>query len=259
MTLKKQNKININIDPFNTDLEKRWSWMALGRTLLNAAEIHAKARGFGMSNVNSENSTWVLSRLCIEMQEMPKVWDSVDINTWIDNIFRLFTNRNFSIKSPKGKVFGYARSIWALIDYNTRETINLAEMHGDDLSIYIDVDEPCPIEPQGRVRPIEDSYWIKDKKTEYTDIDLNGHVNSIKYIEHILNMFPIERYKGKHELKRIEIAYIAESYYNDILSFYKRKVNDNVYEVEIKKKKKDNNNKKSYSFDPLVRCKLIFS
>ena len=63
--------------------------MALGRTLLNAAEIHAKARGFGMYNVNSENSTWVLSRLCIEINEMPKVWDSVDINTWIDNIFRL--------------------------------------------------------------------------------------------------------------------------------------------------------------------------
>ena len=259
MTLKKQNKININIDPFNTDLEKRWSWMALGKTLLNAAEIHAKARGFGMSNVNSENFTWVLSRLCIEMQEMPKVWDSVDVNTWIDNIFRLFTNRNFSIKSPDGKVFGYARSIWALIDYNTRETINLAEMHGDDLSIYIDVDEPCPIEPQGRVRPIEDSYWIKDIKAEYTDIDLNGHVNSIKYIEHILNMFPIDRYKGKHELKRIEIAYMAESYYNDVLSFYKRKVNDNIYEVEIKKKKKDNNDKESYSLEPLVRSKLIFS
>ncbi len=259
MTLKKQNKINIKIDPFNTDFSKKWSWMALGRTLLNAAEIHAKARGFGMSNVNSENSTWVLSRLCIEMIEMPKVWDSVYVNTWIDNIFRLFTNRNFSIKSSDGTVFGYARSIWALIDYNTRETINLAEMHGDDLSIYIDVDEPCPIEPQGRVKPLEDSYWIKDIKAEYTDIDLNGHVNSIKYIEHILNLFPIEKFKGKHELKRFEIAYMAESYYHDDLSLYKRKINDNVYEVEIKKKIKDIEHDKSYSLEPLVRSKLIFS
>ena len=75
MVLNKQNKIKVNVDPFNTDMSGSWTWMALGKSLLNAAEIHAKARGFGMSSVNSENFTWVLSRLCIEMREMPKVWD----------------------------------------------------------------------------------------------------------------------------------------------------------------------------------------
>lgn len=263
MALKKQNKISLSVDPFNTDFSRRWSWMALGRTLLNAAEIHAKARGFGMSNVNSENYTWVLSRLCIEMDEMPSVWETVNVNTWIENIYRLFTNRDFSIKSPEGKVYGYARSIWALIDYNTRQPVNLEELHGDNFAIYLDSNEPCPIEPQGRVRPIEDSYWVRDLKAEYTDIDQNGHVNSIKYIEHILNLFPLSRFQGKHKLKRVELAYMAESYFGDMLSIYKRKVDENTYEVEVRKKIKAETQRTTSTEnikkdEPLVRCKLVF-
>ena len=50
----KKQTLSIKVDPFNTDFAKRWSWMSLGKTLLNAAELHAKNRGFGMYNVNSE-------------------------------------------------------------------------------------------------------------------------------------------------------------------------------------------------------------
>ena len=55
--------------------------------------------------------------------------------------------------------------------------------------------------------------------TTYSDIDINGHVNSIKYIEHILDLFPIEYYK-KYRIKKFDIAYIMESHNNDKLNFY---------------------------------------
>lgn len=52
----------------------------------------------------------------------------------------------------------------------------------------------------------------------YSDIDINGHVNSIRYIEHILDLFPIELYK-ESRIRRFEMAYVAESYYGDELTF----------------------------------------
>ena len=36
---------------------------------------------------------------------------------------------------------------------------------------------------------------IAEYQTKYSDIDVNGHVNSIKYIEHILDLFPLEQFK----------------------------------------------------------------
>jgi acyl-ACP thioesterase len=82
---------------------------------------------------------------------------------------------------------------------------------------------------------------------KYSDLDINGHVNSIKYIEHILDIFPLDIYKKK-ALKRFEIAYVAESYYGDALSFYMEEKNENEFDVEIKK-----NNQ-----EVVVRSKVIF-
>ena len=77
-------------------------------------------------------------------------------------------------------------------------------------------------------------YACSTLTAKYSDIDINGHVNSIRYIEHILDLFPIELYKTKH-IRRFEMAYVAESYYGDELSFFQEEVNENEYHVEVKK------------------------
>ena len=54
--------------------------------------------------------------------------------------------------------------------------------------------------------------------THYSDVDINGHINSVKYIEHILDLFPREQFEH-HRIRRFDIAYKAESYMGDTLSF----------------------------------------
>ena len=76
--------------------------------------------------------------------------------------------------------------------------------------------------------PIE--YQVK----KYSDIDINGHVNSIRYIEHILDLFPIDLYKTKR-IRRFEMAYVAESYFGDELTFFCDEANENEFHVEVKK------------------------
>ena len=225
----------IVVDPFNTDHARRWTWSSLGKALLNAAENHAKARNFGMMDLNDRRYTWVLSRLTIEMEEMPGVYEEVAISTWIENIYRLFTNRNFSIKGADGHAFGYARSIWAMIDYETRQPAQLEQMEGEVFQQYLAPEEPCPIAPQGRVRPLQEADFVKAHHAKYSDIDMNGHVNSIKYVEHIMDLFSIEDYQQGRNLKRLEIAYMAESYFGDLLSFFRKQVDADTYEVEVRK------------------------
>ena len=67
-----------------------------------------------------------------------------------------------------------------------------------------------------------------------SDVDINGHINSIKYIEHILDLFPREKYE-KQSIRRFEIAYKAESYMGDRLSFYVQPVDENETDVEVRK------------------------
>ena len=101
----------------------------------------------------------------------------------------LFTDRNFAIIDKDGKKIGYARSVWAMINLNTRKPADLLTLHGGSIVNYV-CDEPCPIEKPSRIKVTSDQS-IATLTAKYSDIDINGHVNSIRYIEHILDLFPI--------------------------------------------------------------------
>lgn len=232
-------------EPFHVDFNGRLTMGVLGNHLLNCAGFHATDRGFGIASLNEDNYTWVLSRLAIELDEMPYQYEGFTIQTWVENVYRLFTDRNFAIINKEGTKIGYARSVWAMINLNTRKPADLLALHGGSIVDYV-TDESCPIEKPSRIKVATEE--VADTLTaRYSDIDINGHVNSIRYIEHILDLFPIELYKEKR-IRRFEMAYVAESYYGDQLTFFKEEVNENEYHVEVKK----NGN------DVVCRSKILF-
>jgi acyl-ACP thioesterase len=234
-------------EPFHVDFNGKLTLGVLGNHLLNCAGFHATDRGFGMATLNEDNYTWVLSRLAIEMDDMPGRYERFTIRTWVENVYRLFTDRNFAVINGDGIKIGYARSIWAMINMNTRKPADLLNLHEGQITGYICEDEDCPIEKPGRIK-VETKDVTATLTAKYNDIDVNGHVNSIRYIEHILDLFPIDYYRAMR-VRRFEIAYIAESYYGDELKFYKEETGDGEFSVEVKK---DND-------EVVCRSKIVFS
>ena len=206
----------------------------LGNHLLNAAGNHSQRRGWGIGALNESHHTWVLSRLSVEMTDMPRQYEHFEITTWVESVIKLFTNRNFAILRPDGTPYGYARSIWAMIDLDTRRPCDLLTLYEGDILNYVVSEEEnvCPIAGHGRFR-FRDAQLVRTIDTYYSDVDINGHINSIKYIEHILDIFPRERFE--QGIRRFEIAYKAESYMGDQLSFYLQTVGDNEFDVEVRK------------------------
>jgi len=232
-------------EPFHCDFSGKLTMSVLGNHLLNCAGFHAADRGFGIATPNENHYTWVLSRLAVELENMPCQYEGFSIQTWVENVYRLFTDRNFAILDKEGKAVGYARSVWAMISMETRKPADLLTLHGGSITDYV-CDKECPISKPGRIKVTEKTP-VSEYQTRYSDIDINGHVNSIKYIEHILDLFPIEFFKEKR-IKRFEMAYVAESYYGDILSFYREEVGEKEYDIEVKKN----------GTDVVVRSKVIF-
>ncbi len=232
MTDEKTGTYSFVAEPFHVDFNGRVTLGVLGNHLLNCAGFHASDRGFGIATVNEENYTWVLSRLAIELDEYPLQYEDFSIRTWVENVYRLFTDRNFAILNKEGKPIGYARSVWAMINLNTRRPTDLLALHDGNIAGYI-CDEPCPIEKPSRIK-VEATEPVADRTARYSDIDINGHVNSIRYIEHILDLFPMELYQEKR-VRRFEMAYVAESYYGEKLWFFRDDAGDDEYHVEVRK------------------------
>ena len=69
-------------EPFHVDFTGRLTMGVLGNHLLNCAGFHATERGFGIATLNEDNYTWVLSRLAVELDEMPYQYEDFPIRTW---------------------------------------------------------------------------------------------------------------------------------------------------------------------------------
>lgn len=183
-------------EPFHCDFSHRLFMGHLGNHLLNAADYHSDARGYGMTYLNPLHKTWVLSRLAIEMKEMPCMYDKFQVETWVESAMRYFTSRNFCVSTRSGRVYGYGKSIWAMIDTDTRQPTDILGIHEGLIKKYIEVDKACPIAKPSRVKMGNDVQLVQTLEARYHDIDVNGHINSVKYIEHILDLWPLSWYKS---------------------------------------------------------------
>jgi acyl-ACP thioesterase len=155
------------------------------------------------------------------MTEMPQMYTQFNVETWVESAMRYFTSRNFAVvgQGPAAKVYGYGRSIWAMIDTETRQPTDIYDIDNGAIDNWIVADKACPIDKGGRVKMSEQAELVRTVDTHYNDVDINGHINSVKYIEHVLDLWPLEWYR-EHAIKRFEIAYVAEAHAGDALSFY---------------------------------------
>ena len=221
-------------EPFHCDFSHHLFMGHLGNHMLNAADFHSRDRGFGMDFLNSIKKTWVLSRLAIEKDEMPCQYDKFYVETWVESAMRYFTQRNFRVVSEDGaKVYGYGRSIWAMIDTDTRQPTNIFDIDNGAIVNWVEKDKENPMSKLTRVQMDDKTELVRTIDTFYNDVDINGHINSVKYIEHVLDLFPIDWYK-EHSLKRFDIAYVAEAHQGDRLNFYQEQDADDALAFKIR-------------------------
>lgn len=152
-----------------------------------------------MNYLMPRHKTWVLSRLAIEMTEMPKSYDRFVVETWCESAMKYFTSRDFKIcgktsSSEEAKVYGYGKSVWAMIDTETRQPVDILKFTtGSSKNILIRKTLSYPGKFESEMG--KDAKLVRTIDTYYHDVDVNGHINSVKYIEHILDLFDLDYYK----------------------------------------------------------------
>ena len=182
--------------------------------IIEVATFHANSWGVGYERLIRDNQAWVLSRVTIEMTEFPKVNTDYTLTTWIEDYNRHFSQRNMRLDDAHGNPLGYVRTIWMVIDMNTRASVDIEKLGYIRENVS---DQPCPIEPQSRLRPIEQGHAV-DYTFGYMDCDFNRHVNTVRYLSHLMNMFDMDCYDNFF-VKRMEISFIKETRYGETAQF----------------------------------------
>jgi Acyl-ACP thioesterase len=219
-------------DPYLTDFNGKVTLPVLVGYMLQAATKHAEERGFGHSLMKDTGKAWVLSRMMIGMNEYPGSEAGIKLHTWVADVNKLFTERCFAIENDKGKKIGYARSVWASIDLFSRRPTLLTTLAG--LTDFVS-EGSCPIDEAKKIPAIQESKAaVEHLVVKYSDIDINKHLNSIKYIEYFIDTFDLERF-DKKKIKQFEINYLSEAQYGNRLDIFRQQDEDDLFRLEMKR------------------------
>lgn len=180
-------------------------WLIASR-IIEVATMHANALGIGYAVLSKKGVAWVLSRLAFEMFDVPRINAVYGIRTWIESWNRIYSERCFEFIDVEGKPIGFARTIWVTINIATRRPADLTQFAQTDDLIYSGKD--CPVTLHRRVPQFEPNRR-QELVFGYSDTDFNGHVNSVRYITHILDAWS-SPYHREHRVRRFEISYNRE-------------------------------------------------
>lgn len=181
--------------------------------IIDTATGHANAIGVGFDRMISYGISWVLSRLTIDLKEAPSVNRKYRIDTWIENLNRMFSERDFEIVDVEtGEAIGWAHSTWMAINMETRRP--------SDLTMLVEMKDSIngriyPLDKGGKLLPLQDGENPRDYRFAVSDIDVNRHVTTRRYIDLIIDQWSLDRYDDCR-ISRFEIAFKHEAYYDEL-------------------------------------------
>jgi len=160
--------------------------------LQEAASLHAESLGFSKSDFAAEgaNISWVLTRLRVTMARYPRWEERVAVTTFPRSGRRITAHRDFVLRVG-GETVGVATSEWMVIDLATRKIVpvppRVYELANDEEPPVMGGDAFSKLrwdcrEASGAVR----------FRARRGDIDLNGHVNNVHYVEWLVEALPAD-------------------------------------------------------------------
>lgn len=184
--------------------------------LQEAASIHAEKLGFSKKNFQHLNLTWVMTRMHVRLQCYPEWSDDVTILTFPHGMRKLKAYRDFILTSSNGSPIGTATSEWMVMDVKTRKAGRLPEFVETGSNT---VREPVFKEaPFSRLSFDRNNSQIIEKQfsVQHAHVDLNGHVNNVRYLEWMMECAP--EIDSGLRVSDMEVVYRAEAKHGDTVT-----------------------------------------
>lgn len=180
---------------------------ALLNHLQIAAALAAEDGGFGREAlVERYGAFWMLARSWFRL-ERPLRWeDEITIRTWHRGGKSAIMYRDYDI-FVDGELVGESVSGWVLASVQTRRLLRLgdvAELAGTGGG------ELCKTMTLAKLRHPAQLEEVERRRMRYSDTDINGHVNNIRYADFACDAVEAECMAEDTFLSEMQIGYLAE-------------------------------------------------
>jgi acyl-ACP thioesterase len=171
---------------------------------LTAAE-HAEMGGISFTDMQTNNQAWVLSRMRVEIDDMPRWKQKITIKTWIVSLENSRSIRAMEVYLNDKKIIG-VESFWAVFNTQTRRPENLALPHEHFEKFAHKRGTALPF---AKIEIPTATEFVKTKKVQWSDLDIVNHVNNVKYLEWCLDA-QSEQCSKSSGIRVLEMNFLSE-------------------------------------------------
>ncbi|CAL9174709.1 unnamed protein product [Musa hybrid cultivar] len=172
--------------------------------------------GFGATHgMMRNNLIWVVTRMHVLLDEYPIWGEVVEIDTWVGASGKNGMRRDWLLRSRfSGQVFCRAtrhEHTWVMMNQQTRRLSKMPEEVRDEISPWFTETRAVQEEALEKIEKLDDNakYVNSNLKPKWNDLDMNHHVNNVKYVRWMLETIPDE-FMEDHQLSSIVLQYRRE-------------------------------------------------
>jgi len=167
---------------------------------------------------------WAMNRLELQVLRIPRWRDEVTLETWSRGVDRISAIREFRLLDKAGDAVVLGTSLWVVIDGSRRlHRLNGLSPKWPSLPDRTFINK-TPDKVQELKKPSRDSVF----KAAYSDLDLNRHVNNVKYLEWMLDSYQ-QPFLESRDVNRIELNFLDSASAGDEIVVGTERVSDSVY------------------------------
>ncbi|KAH0863551.1 hypothetical protein HID58_080762 [Brassica napus] len=170
--------------------------------------------GFGSTpEMVKKNLIWVVTRMQVVVDKYPTWGDVVEVDTWVSKSGKNGMRRDWLVRDCNtGEILTRASSVWVMMNKVTRRLSKLPEEVRGEIEPYFVNSDPILAEDSRKLTKLDEKtadYVRSGLTPRWSDLDVNQHVNNVKYIGWILESAPVEMME-KHKLKSMTLEYRRE-------------------------------------------------
>jgi medium-chain acyl-[acyl-carrier-protein] hydrolase len=196
------------------------------------AASHSEIGGISFVDMQEFDQAWVLSRMRVEILELPKWKDIVTVKTWINTLENSRSVRALEMYVNGKKMVG-SETFWAVFNTKSRrpEALALPYSHFE-----LFPENKATSKSFSKINVSDIKEMVFQKTVVLSDLDIVNHVNNVKYLEWCLD-FVDAKLILNGEIVSFEMNFLKELSLKDKVEIHESK-NDKSTTYSITKEQK---------------------
>ncbi|BBN01865.1 fatty acyl-ACP thioesterase B [Marchantia polymorpha subsp. ruderalis] len=191
-------------------------------TALNHVRLSGiEGDGFGTTKAMVRNGLiWVVNRMHVEVESYPAWGDIVEVDSWVASSGKNGMRRDWMLRDVKtGQILARATSTWVMMHQQTRRLSKMPDDVRAEISSFFLDRHAVPNEGSMKINKLQNDsalYVSSGLQARRSDLDMNQHVNNVKYIAWMMESVPAA-YLENLEIKSITLEYRRECGQADVV------------------------------------------